>query len=414
MCVALTSPARETEGGKLPLARLIGRAYVSKRSNGVPDANFADRLRGNIANPLNLIRFVPAEGLDVSESPTPQFLSIRTKEAPMRTLFYSLVSATLVILSGPALAKDKLTVYTYESFTADWGPGPVVKKEFEAQCGCDVDFVSVADGVALLNRVKLEGASTKADIVLGLDTNLTAEAKATGLFAPHGPVSNLNVPGGWSDDTFVPYDYGYFAVVYDTEKLKTPPKSLKELVEGSANDKIVIQDPRTSTPGLGLLLWVKSVYGDKAPEAWAKLKAKVLTVTPGWSEAYGLFTKGEAPMVLSYTTSPAYHMVAEKTERYQAASFEEGEYLQIEVAGITTTGAKNPLAEKFMAFMTGPKFQDVIPETNWMFPAGKTDAPLNPAFDKLVKPTKTLLFSPQEVAANRKAWVDEWLAVMSK
>ncbi len=125
-------------------------------------------------------------------------------------------------------------------------------------------------------------------------------------------------------------------------------------------------------------------------EAWAKRKTKVLTVTPGWSEAYGLFTKGEAPMVLSYTTSPAYHMVAENTERYQAASFEEGEYLQIEVAGITTTGAKNPLAQKFIAFMTGPKFQDVIPETNWMFPAGKTDKPLNPAFGKLVKPAKTL------------------------
>ena len=103
----------------------------------------------------------------------------------MRTLLYSLVSAMVVALSGPALAKDKLTVYTYESFTADWGPGPVVKKEFEAECGCDVEFVSVADGVALLNRVKLEGASTKADIVLGLDTNLTADAKASGLFAPH-------------------------------------------------------------------------------------------------------------------------------------------------------------------------------------------------------------------------------------
>lgn len=337
----------------------------------------------------------------------------------MRTFLYTLVSAMLLAAAllagiGPGSAQEKLTVYTYESFTADWGPGPAVKKAFEAECGCALEFVAVADGVALLNRVKLEGAATKADIVLGLDTNLTAEAKATGLFSPHGVVIDVNVPGGWSDNIFVPFDYGYFAVVYDTEKLKTPPKSLKELVDGNADEKIVIQDPRTSTPGLGLLLWVRSVYGDKAPEAWAKLKAKVLTVTPGWSEAYGLFTKGEAPMVLSYTTSPAYHMVAENTERYQAASFEEGEYLQIEVAGITTTGAKNPLAKQFLTFMTGPKFQDVIPETNWMFPAGKTDKPLNPAFDKLVKPTKTLLFSPEEVAANRKAWVDEWLSVMSK
>ena len=139
-----------------------------------------------------------------------------------------------------------------------------------------------------------------------------------------------------------------------------------------------------------------------------------VVVTPGWSEAYGLFTKGEAPMVLSYTTSPAYHMVAEDTQKYQAAAFSDGHYLQIEVAGVTTTGVKNPLAKQFMAFMTGPAFQDVIPETNWMLPAGETGKPLNPVFGKLVQPAKTLLFSPEEVAENRKAWVDEWLAAMSE
>jgi thiamine transport system substrate-binding protein len=333
----------------------------------------------------------------------------------MRTIFLTLVSTIALAAAAPATAQEKLTVYTYESFTAEWGPGPQVAKAFEAECACDLEFISVADGVALLNRVKLEGASTKADIVLGLDTNLTAEAKATGLFAPAGiDLSGVKVPGGWTDDIFVPFDYAHFAVVYDTEKLPNPPKSLKELVEGDPEEKIVIQDPRTSTPGLGLLLWVKAVYGDEAPEAWAKLKKRVLTVTPGWSEAYGLFTKGEAPMVLSYTTSPAYHMIAEGEQKYQAAAFSDGHYLQIEVAGITTTGAKNPLAAKFLAFMTGPGFQDAIPETNWMFPAGKIDKPLDPAFDKLVQPAKTLLFSSQEVEQNRKAWVDEWLAVMSK
>ncbi|MEP9386095.1 thiamine ABC transporter substrate binding subunit [Mesorhizobium sp. KR9-304] len=333
----------------------------------------------------------------------------------MRTRFLPLIALSLGLAAPPATAQEKLTIYTYESFTSEWGPGPQVEKAFETECGCDVEFVAVADGVALLNRLKLEGGSTKADIVLGLDTNLTAEAKATGLFAPSGAdLASIEVPGGWSDDVFVPYDYAHFAVIYDSDKLKTPPKSLHELVEGDPNEKIVLQDPRTSTPGLGLVLWVKVVYGDKAPEAWAKLKNRVLTVTPGWSEAYGLFTKGEAPMVLSYTTSPAYHMVAEDTERYKAAAFDEGHYLQIEVAGITTTGAKNPLAAKFIGFMTGPGFQDVIPETNWMFPAGKTDKPLNPAFGKLVEPSKTLLFSADEVAANRKAWVDEWLGAMSK
>jgi thiamine transport system substrate-binding protein len=325
------------------------------------------------------------------------------------------LAASLAVLPAFAQENGTLTVYTYESFTAEWGPGPLVEKAFEAECGCDLAFVSVADGVALLNRLRLEGAGSKADIVLGLDTNLTVDAKATGLFAPHGvDASTLDVPGGWTDDTFLPFDYGYFAVVYDRESMDTPPKSLRELVEGDVEQKIVIQDPRTSTPGLGLLLWVKDVYGDEAPAAWAKLRDRVLTVTPGWSEAYGLFTSGEAPMVLSYTTSPAYHMIAEGTDRYQAASFEEGHYMQVEVAAITNKGAENPLSARFMAFMTTPAFQDAIPETNWMYPAGPTSGPLDPAFDTLVKPAKALILPPETVSEHRKAWVDEWLSAMSR
>lgn len=326
-----------------------------------------------------------------------------------------LLAAAAALLSATAAfsAEKTLTIYTYESFTADWGPGPQVKAAFEKTCACTVNYVSVEDGVALLNRLKLEGKNTKADIVLGLDTGLVADAKATGLFAPSGvDTSGVKVPGDFKDDVFVPYDYGHFAVVYDTEKLKTPPKSLDDLVNGNPDEKIVIEDPRTSTPGLGLLLWMKSVYGDKAADAWAKLSKRVLTVTPGWSEAYGLFTKGEAPMVLSYTTSPAYHEIEEKTSRYQAASFSEGHYIQVEVAGRTSTTHDPDLAKSFLAFMVSPAFQDIIPTTNWMLPVAKMDKPLPDAFNTLVQPSKTFLMSPEEVAKNRKAWVDEWVAAM--
>lgn len=333
----------------------------------------------------------------------------------MRLRQLTLTTALTVAVALPAAAQNSLTIYTYDSFTSDWGPGPVIEAAFEAECDCEVNFVAVADGVALLNRLRLEGQNTDADIVLGLDTNLVVEAKETGLFVPHGiSLDNVDVPGGFEDEVFVPYDYGYFAFVYDTEAMDAPPASLRELVEGGPEPAIVIQDPRTSTPGLGLMLWVKHVYGDEADEAWAQLSERVVTVTPGWSEAYGLFTSGEVPMVLSYTTSPAYHIIAEETERYQAAAFEEGHYMQIEVAGITTRGEDNPLARQFMEFMTGPGFQDAIPETNWMYPAGRTSEPLDPAFDRLVEPSQPLLFSPEEVAENRRAWVDEWLSVMSR
>ena len=330
----------------------------------------------------------------------------------------TLMAAALALAAlGPARAAEKqtLTIYTYDSFTAEWGPGPAVEKAFEEVCGCDVKMVGLADGVSILNRLKLEGGGTKADIVLGLDTNLMAEARATGLLAKHGVrAEGLKLPVEWKDDTFLPYDWAHFAVIYDSEKIKNPPASLKELVEGPEDVKIVLQDPRTSTPGLGFLLWMKAVYKDKAARAWRKLSRRVLTVTPGWSAAYGLFTKGEAPMVLSYVTSPAYHMVVDKTERYRAAKFAEGHYLQIEVAAAVKT-SKNPrLAKRFLAFMLTPGFQDHIPTRNWMFPAGRTSGPLPEAFGKLVKPGKTLMFTPDEVARNRKAWIAEWLDAMSK
>ena len=319
----------------------------------------------------------------------------------------------LALLALPAFAKPVLTVYTYDSFAADWGPGPVVKKAFEADCNCELKFVALEDGVSLLNRLRMEGKNSKADVVLGLDNNLLNAATQTGLFATSNvPNDAVTVPGGWKNDTFVPFDYGYFAFVYDKTKLQNPPKSLKELVESDQKWRVIYEDPRTSTPGLGLLLWMQKVYGDKTPEAWQKLAAKTVTVTKGWSEAYGLFLKGEGDLVLSYTTSPAYHIIEEKKENYAAADFAEGHYLQVEVAARTAASKQPELAEQFLKFMVSPAFQKAIPTGNWMYPV--TDVALPEGFNSLVKPKNTLEFTPQQVADKRAGWVSEWQRAVSR
>ena len=328
---------------------------------------------------------------------------------------YLICLAALLPFSAAAAAKETLTIYTYESFTSEWGPGAKIKAGFEKTCDCTVEWVALGDGVAVLNRLKLEGKDTKADVVLGLDTNITDEARATGLFGKHGvDVTRAKVPGGCTDEEFLPFDYGHFAVVYDSEKMPVPPKSLDELVNGDPSQKIILEDPRSSTPGLGFLLWMKSVYGDKADVAWKKLAPRILTTAPGWSEAYGLFTKGEAPMVFSYVTSPAYHVVAENLTKYKAAEFSEGHYLQIEVAGLIEASPEHALAQKFLDFMLTADFQNEIPTTNWMMPAGEISVPLPAAFNDLVKPTKTLLYTPAEVNTNRRAWIEEWQKAVSE
>jgi thiamine transport system substrate-binding protein len=242
-----------------------------------------------------------------------------------------------------------------------------------------------------------------------------AEAEATGLFAPHGvDPGGLDLPIEWTSDTFLPFDWGWFAFVYDATRLPEPPASLAELVDAEAGPKIVIQDPRTSTPGLGLLLWMREVYGDAADEAWRKLQPKIVTVTQGWSEAYGLFLEGEADMALSYTTSPAYHIAEEGEGKYKAAIFPEGHYLQVEVAGMTRITDQPDLARTFLEFMLSEPFQSAIPEGNWMYPAVEPETGLPDSFGGLVRPEKSLLKPPQAVAENRRAWVDEWLAAMSR
>ena len=324
----------------------------------------------------------------------------------------TLLLVTTGLLSANVFAADTLTVYTYSSFTAEWGPGPKIKQAFEKACDCTLNLVPLEDGVAILNRLRLEGNHSKADLVLGLDDALISEAKQSGLFAPHpAKLDGIKVPGGWQDDTFVPYDYGYFAFVYDKSKLKTPPKSLKELVE-RPDLKVIYQDPRTSTPGQGLMLWMKSVYGDKAPEAWAKLAKKTVTVTKGWSEAYGMFLDGEADMVLSYTTSPAYHLIAENKPQYQAAAFEEGHYRQVEVAAKLKSAKQEKLADQFLQFMVSPAFQNEIPTGNWMYPV--IDTPLPKGFEQMITVAKPLAFSSDEVAANRKGWIREWLQAVAQ
>ncbi len=332
----------------------------------------------------------------------------------MRSLLTPASVLFTLALSAAAQERPVLTVYTYDSFISEWGPGPEIERRFEGGCACDLRLIGAGDGAALLGRVRLEGGRTEADVVLGLDTSLTADAAATGLFAPHGVTPVVDLPIAWADPLFLPYDWGWFGFVYDTTRLASPPESFAALLAAPEDVTIIIQDPRSSTPGLGLLLWVKSIYGDRAEAVWEQLAPRIVTVTKGWSEAYGLFLEGEAAMVLSYTTSPAYHAVAEGDGTKRAAAFAEGHYAQIEVAGKLASTDQPALADAFLAFMLSPGFQEVIPTTNWMYPAVTPAVGLPEGFADLVRPARTLLVPADEVPAMARVALDEWLRALSR
>jgi thiamine transport system substrate-binding protein len=320
----------------------------------------------------------------------------------------------LLTFSVFATEKPTLTIYTYDAFAASWGPAPKIKQAFEKKHYCHVRFVGISSSIGALRKIQLEGKRTKADILLGLDTSIAQVAKKTGLFVPHElNITKLELPAPYSDDTFTPFDYSFFAFVYDVNRLKNVPDSFEALATMPKDFKIVIQDPRSSTAGLGLLLWVKSVYGDKAGEYWKRLAPYILTITKGWSEAYGLFLKGEADMVLSYTTSPAYHIVEENKTNIKSIPFKEGHYGQIEVAAVLKTSKHQMLAKQFLAFMHTQTFADIIPTANWAYPVVK-GTKLHEAFDTLYRPEKMMLMGGKIVETQRKAIVNEWLEAIQK
>lgn len=322
-----------------------------------------------------------------------------------------LFSLSSLFLALSAFADSPtLTVYTYDSFTSEWGPAPKLEKMFEQQCGCDVKFMPFEDGVTMFNRIRLEGGKTKADVMLGIDNFVMPEAEKTGLFVPHQlETASLDLSQPWTNQTFIPYDFGEYAFIYHKQKVAHPPKSLKELVERQ-DLKVIYQDSRTSTVGRGLLFWMNHVYGESTETAWQTLAKHTVTVGKGWSETYGAFLKGEADLVLSYATSPLYHQWHENSEDYVAANFEEGHLVQTEVAAITQASKQPALARQFLAFLHQPEAQKIISFHNVMKPVVSSQA--DPLFKTL--PNYTQIRFQQPDTETVKKWLATWQKAVSQ
>ena len=275
----------------------------------------------------------------------------------MKTKILSIIFILITISS--ISAKEVLVVGTYDSFSAEWGPGPVIETEFEKNCNCDVQYVSTSQAGTLANEIFLKDK----DVILGVEMHefdYTSE--------------NWNI-----------YDYGYFSFIYNEETLKDIPNSFEELIN-QTNLKIVVQDPRTSPVGLGLLRWMKLTHPDNFPTILKRFNNNVLTYTPGWSEAYGIFLEGKADLVLSYSTSPFYHQEYEDEYKYKAIEFTDGHLATKEIVYVRPDSEKQKLGKEFVEFMMRDDIQKIIAQMNIMYPASENDNNIPDKMRQLKKP----------------------------
>jgi thiamine transport system substrate-binding protein len=318
---------------------------------------------------------------------------------------------------------EELVVYTYDSFVS-WGPAQAIEEAFEAaHPGVDLVWVAPGDSSEMLSRLiaELRLGDSEADVFLGIADVALPRALAQGVFRPYDPslIPNLEkVPEGLLfDETghVIPFDHGYITFVYDSEALAEGlvPQSFSDLLQPELRGKIVLEDPRISSPGLSFLLWTIAHFGEEGwQDFWRELLPNVLTITKGWSEAYAMFEAGEAPIVLSYSTDTAYSYIYYGSTRYQVLTPEGEGYRQVEGMGIVAGTDQYELACDFLNLVLAKEIQELIPQSQWMFPASsEAEAPVDFARYAVI-PRKPVALAPDYVAQHLEGWLKRWQEVL--
>ncbi len=318
--------------------------------------------------------------------------------------------------SGPAGANqstDELIIYTYDAFPE--GLEEVIVNHFQQEYAVSVTMERFQDTGGLFNEVMLTRGEGAADLVIGLDNTYIGRALEEDLFQPTEPAEIGAVREDLildESNRLVPFDYGNIVLNYDSQALPDPPTTWEELLDPSLRESIILMNPATSSPGRNFLLLTIEQFGeDGYLDFWRELEPNILTITSGWSDGYGLYSQGEAPIVLSYETSPAYHIAFEDTDRYKNLILNGVGYAQIEVMGVLQDAPNAKNAHRAVDFILSPDFQSEIALNQFMYPV-REDVELPDSFLQLDRPGETAFIDVSTVDENYETWLDEWEAVM--
>lgn len=327
--------------------------------------------------------------------------------------------------SAPAttVATDRdvtLTLLAYDSFT----PSEGIFDEFTAATGIEVEVALAGDAGTMVSKAALTAGNPEGDVIWGVDNTLLSRAVESDVFVPYAspgladvsPELSALVPGHEA----TPVDYGDVCVNYDVAALEAegiaPPESLDDLLDPRFEDRLVVESPLTSSPGLAFLLATIGAKGDGWRDYWTALRDNGVKVVDDWDAAYyGEFTRagGDRPLVLSYASSPPVEVLYADPQLPAGAPAPTGVaagtcFRQVEFAGILRGTEHETEAQQLVDYLVGPTFQADLPLTLFVYPANTT-VTLPDLFQEYATPiTAPYSVSPADIAANRQQWIDDW------
>lgn len=313
-----------------------------------------------------------------------------------------------------------LRLLTHDSFAVSDG----VFEAFTEETGIEVELLQGGDAGTVVNQAILTKGNPQADVLFGIDSTFLSRAVEAGLFVAHEAADLDAVPRALRFDAtgvVTPVDYGDVCVNYDkayfAEHDLAVPATFDDLVDPAYKDLLVVENPATSSPGLAFLFATIDHFGADGWAAWwEQAVANGVEVVAGWEEAYnsafsgGGASQGDRPLVVSYASSPPVEVLYADppVEEAPTAVIESTCYRQVEGAGILAGSDHVDEAGLLIDFLLSPTFQADVPLQMFVFPA-RTDIELPAVFQAhAARPAKVLELAPNDIAANRDRWIDEW------
>ena len=331
---------------------------------------------------------------------------MNTKPRYVGRLIIGIVLAVGLISCGSNSTKTtELTLVAYDSFTPPEGSFDA----FTAATGITVVVAVAGDAGEMVAKAALTAGNPEGDVMWGVDNTLISRANEANIF--------IGDP--------VEVDYGYVCVNYDIAALDAlgidAPQTLDDLTSETYRGLLVVQNAATSSPGLAFLLATVAAFGNSWTQYWQDLVDNDVLVVDSWSDAYySSFTRygGDRPLVVSYSTSPPAEVIFADPPLAADAPAPTGVatntcFKQIEYAGVLRGSAHPSEAAQLVDYLISENFQKVLPESLFVYPTNSA-VTLPPSFVQYAPAiTSSFTLAPDDIAANRQDWTEQWLDITS-
>lgn len=303
----------------------------------------------------------------------------------IRTVLFCL--ATALVLSSPIHAEDTLVVY---SGRAERLIQPALDA-FQAESGITIRMLT-ADSTALINRLRMEGSRTPADVLITNDAGTLERARELQLLQI-GTIPDLEdtIPGRFRapDNSWIGLSGRIWVIVYNTAMVREGDlSSILDLAGPQWKGKIAIPGAGSVYLQTGVSV-IRAVKGDETTTAFLKgLKENAGTFVYGKNrQIVAAVARGEVAAGLvnhyyihrhlaTHPNAPIALLLTDQGERGM------GSILNAAGIGITAHTTRLAKAQALVRFLISPKGQRLFADVNKEYPLNPhvTAAPELPPF----------------------------------